>query len=459
MKITFCGAAETVTGSCHLIETNGVRILLDCGLFQGQREIRERNRAGFPFDPKTIDYVLLSHAHLDHVGLIPLLVKNGFHGEVVTTPPSAEIAKVILTDSAHIQVEDAAYRARKARRRGEKARPPLYDVGDVLDSLDAFRKPIPYEVPIVLKDGVEAVLHDAGHILGSATVELRAEGKTVLYSGDLGNRHRPIVRDPKDPCEADTVLIESTYGDREHRTLDNSVAELREAIKTVIGRGGNLLIPSFALERTQEVLYELFLMWQKDELPKCKIFLDSPLAIATTRIFSRHPDYFDVEGKELFSNVPNPFHFPPLHCTQTTDESKRINGVSEGSIIIAGSGMCTGGRIIHHLRHNLWREEAGVIFVGYQARGTIGRQIVDGAKKVNIFGEETAVRAQIWTVNGFSAHADQPILLDWLAKTRAKQVFLVHGEERSLKGFEKAINEKLSIDSHIPAWKEEVDNL
>jgi metallo-beta-lactamase family protein len=428
MKITFCGAAETVTGSCHLIETNGVRILLDCGLFQGPREIRERNRAGFPFDPETIDYVLLSHAHLDHVGLMPLLVKNGFHGEIVTTPPSAEIAKVILTDSAHIQVEDAAYRARKARRRGEKARPPLYDVGDVLDSLDAFRKPIPYEVPIALKDGVEAVLHDAGHILGSATVELRAEGKTVVYSGDLGNRHRPIVRDPKDPCEADTVLIESTYGDREHRTLDNSVAELREAIKTVIGRGGNLLIPSFALERTQEVLYELFLMWQKDELPKCKIFLDSPLAIATTRIFSRHPDYFDVEGKELFSSVPNPFHFPPL-------------------------------RIIHHLRHNLWREEAGVIFVGYQARGTIGRQIVDGAKKVNIFGEETAVRAQMWTVNGFSAHADQPILLDWLAKTRAKQVFLVHGEERSLKGFEKAIKEKLSIDSHIPAWKEEVDDL
>ena len=459
MKITFCGAAETVTGSCHLIETDGLRILLDCGLFQGPREIRERNRAGFPFDPETIDYVLLSHAHLDHVGLMPLLVKNGFHGEIVTTPPSAEIAKVILTDSAHIQVEDAAYRARKARRRGEKARPPLYDVGDVLDSLDAFRKPVPYEVPIVLKDGVEAVLHDAGHILGSATVELRAEGKTVVYSGDLGNRHRPIVRDPKDPCEADTVLIESTYGDREHRTLDNSVAELREAIKTVIGRGGNLLIPSFALERTQEVLYELFLMWQKDELPKCKIFLDSPLAIATTRIFSRHPDYFDAEGKELFSNVPNPFHFPPLHCTQTTDESKRINGVSEGSIIIAGSGMCTGGRIIHHLRHNLWREEAGVIFVGYQARGTIGRQIVDGAKKVNIFGEKTAVRAQMWTVNGFSAHADQSILLDWLAKTRAKRVFLVHGEERSLKGFEKAINEKLSIDSYIPAWKEEVDNL
>ena len=459
MKITFCGAAETVTGSCHLIETDGVRMLLDCGLFQGPREIRERNRAGFSFDPKTIDYVLLSHAHLDHVGLIPLLVKNGFHGEIVTTPPSAEIAKVILTDSAHIQVEDAAYRARKARRRGEKARPPLYDVGDVLDSLDAFRKPVPYEVPIVLKDGVEAVLHDAGHILGSATIELRAEGKTVLYSGDLGNRHRPIVRDPKDPCEADTVLIESTYGDREHRTLDNSVAELREAIKTVIGRGGNLLIPSFALERTQEVLYELFLMWQKDELPKCKIFLDSPLAIATTRIFSRHPDYFDAEGKELFSNVPNPFHFPPLHCTQTTDESKRINGVSEGSIIIAGSGMCTGGRIIHHLRHNLWREETGVIFVGYQAHGTIGRQIVDGAKKVNIFGEETAVRAQIWTVNGFSAHADQSILLDWLAKTRAKRVFLVHGEERSLKGFERAIKEELSIDSHIPAWKEEVDNL
>lgn len=457
MRITFCGAAETVTGSCHLVETDGLRILLDCGLFQGHREVEARNRGEFPFDPTRIDFLLLSHAHLDHVGLIPRLVKEGFVGEVVTTPPTAEIAKVILADSAHIQVEEASYRTRKARRRGEEALPPLYDVGDVLDSLDAFRRRVPYEQPVALKNGVEAVFHDAGHILGSATIELRAEGKTLLYSGDLGNRHQPIVRDPSDPPRANAVIIESTYGNRRHRTLDDSVIELKEAIHTVIGRGGNLLIPSFALERTQEVLYELFLMWQGKELPRCKIFLDSPLAIATTRIFSRYPGYFDKEGKEVFSQPPDPFNFPPLHYTQTTEESKRINALPEGNIIIAGSGMCSGGRIIHHLRHNLWRKEAGVIFVGYQARGTLGRQIIEGADRVNIFGEETAVRAQLWTVNGFSAHADQPILLNWLKKADADRVFLVHGEEESLEGFNQAIEEKLLARPQIAGWQETVE--
>lgn len=457
MQITFCGAAETVTGSCHLVETDGLKILLDCGLFQGHRDVENRNRESFPFKPEEIDFLLLSHAHLDHVGLIPRLVKEGFSGEVVTTPPTAEIAKVILTDSAHIQVEEAAYRARKARRRGERAPSPLYDVGDVLDSVDAFRRRVPYEQPVALKNDVEAVFHDAGHILGSATIELRAEGKALLFSGDLGNRHRPIVRDPSDPPHADIVLIESTYGDRRHRSLDDSVLELKEAIETVIGRGGNLLIPSFALERTQEVLYELFLMWQMKELPKCKIFLDSPLAIATTRIFARHPGYFDAEGRDVFSQSPNPFHFPPLHFTQTTDESKSINAIPEGNIIIAGSGMCTGGRIIHHLRHNLWREEAGVIFVGYQARGTLGRTVIEGADRVSIFGEDTAVRAQIWTVNGFSAHADQPILLSWLKKASPDRAFLVHGEEESLQGFKQAIDQKLTVDAQIPAWKETVE--
>jgi len=449
MRITFCGAAETVTGSCHLVEAEGLNILLDCGLFQGPQEIEDRNRGAFPFTPADIGVVLLSHAHLDHVGLIPRLVKEGFGGEIVTTPPTAEIAKVILTDSAHIQVEEASYRARKARRLGEKVLPPLYDAGDVLDSLDAFRRRVPYDEPISLKNGVEAVFHDAGHILGSATIELRAAGKTLLYSGDLGNRHQPIVRDPSDPPRADIVLVESTYGNRRHRSIEESVAELKEAIDTVIDRGGNLLIPSFALERTQEVLYELFCLWQKQKLPKCKIFLDSPLAIATTRIFARYPGYFDEEGREVFSRSPNPFRFPPLRYTQTTDESKRINALPEGNIIIAGSGMCTGGRIIHHLRHNLWREECGVILVGYQARGTLGRAIIDGAHRVNIFGEETAVRAQVWTVNGFSAHADQPILLDWLEKASPQRLFLVHGEEEALEEFKQAISETLDLDAQI----------
>ena len=453
MRITFCGAAETVTGSCHLVETEGLRVLLDCGLFQGPREIEGRNRGSFPFAPTDIDFVLLSHAHLDHVGLVPRLVREGFGGEVVATPPTAEIAKVILMDSAHIQVEEASYWARKARRGGKKALPPLYDVGDVLDSLDAFRRRVPYDKPLSLGNGVEAVFHDAGHILGSATIELRVEGKTLLFSGDLGNRHRPIVRDPSDPPRADVVLVESTYGNRRHRSIEESVAELKEAIDAVIGRGGNLLIPSFALERTQEVLYELFCLWQKQELPECKIFLDSPLAIATTRIFARYPEYFDEEGREVFSHSPNPFRFPPLHYTQTTEESKRINAVPKGNIIIAGSGMCSGGRIIHHLRHNLWREESGVILVGFQARGTLGRTIIDGAKRVNIFGEEIAVQAQVWTVNGFSAHADQPILLDWLKKADPEHLFLVHGEGQVLKDFKQTIAETLDIDAQIAVWQ------
>jgi len=457
MKITFCGAAGTVTGSCHLVEAGGIRVLLDCGLFQGRREEEDYNRDPFPFDPARIDYLLLSHAHLDHVGLVPRLVREGFAGDIVCTPPTAEIAKLMLADSAHLQVEEAVYRARKARRRGEEAKEPLYDMGDVLMASSAFRKLVSYKEEVELKDGLSAVFHDAGHILGSANIELRCEGKTVVYSGDIGNRDQPIVREPSVPPRADAVLIESTYGDRKHRPAEESEAELKEAIETVIGRGGNLLIPSFALERTQEILYELFLLWQRKELPECRIFLDSPLAIATTRVFARYLDYFDKEGREAFSHAPNPFSFPPLRYTQTTDESRRINAIPEGNVIIAGSGMCTGGRIIHHLRHNLWREEAGVIFVGYQAGGTLGRRIVDGADHVRIFGEDVAVRAQVWTVNGFSSHADQPILIDWLRAAAPKEAFLVHGEEHSLNGLAQAAESQLSLKTHIAVRGESVN--
>ena len=457
MKITFCGAAGTVTGSCHLVETNGIRILLDCGLFQGRREVEDYNLDPFPFDPNKIDYLLLSHAHLDHVGLVPRLVREGFTGEIVCTPPTEEIAKLILADSAHLQVEEAAYRARKARRRGEEAKGPLYDMGDVLRASSAFRKLIAYEEEIDLGHGVSAIFHDAGHILGSANIELKSEGKTIVYSGDIGNRHQPIVREPSLPPHADAVLIESTYGDRRHRPAEESAAELKGAIETVLGRRGNLLIPSFALERTQEILYALFLLWKKKGLPKCRIFLDSPLAIATTRVFGRHLDYFDKEGREAFSHTPNPFSFPPLEYTQTTDESRRINAIPEGNVIIAGSGMCTGGRIVHHLRHNLWREEAGVIFVGYQAGGTLGRRIVEGDEHVKILGEEVAVRAQVWTVNGFSSHADQPILIDWLRSASPKEAFLVHGEEHSLKGLGEAAESQLSLKAHIAVRGETVE--
>jgi metallo-beta-lactamase family protein len=457
MKITFCGAAETVTGSCHLVEVDGLRLLLDCGLFQGGRQREDLNREPFPFDPKGIDVVLLSHAHLDHAGRLPLLVERGFSGKIHCTAPTAEIAKLMLADSAHLQVEEAAYRARKARRRGETAEPPLYDMADVLRCADLFR-PVPgYGEPVRLSDRVSCVFRDAGHILGSAAIELRTSNGNLLFSGDLGNRHQPIVRDPSPPPRADVLLIESTYGDRTHRSMEETVAEFREAIETVVPNDGNLMIPTFALERAQEVLYELFLLWKDGELPRCRIFLDSPLAISTTRVFARHPDYFDAEGQELFSSTPNPFDFTPLRFSQTTDESKEINKTSRGNILIAGSGMCTGGRILHHLRHNLWHERSGVLFVGYQAVGTLGRRIVEGAETVRIFGEEIAVAAHVWTTNGFSSHADQPILLDWIRRAEPNRLVLVHGEDETLDAFAERIRADLSLESHVAKLGETIE--
>jgi len=456
MKITFCGAAETVTGSCHLVEVGGLRLLLDCGLFQGGRKREDLNRAPFPFDPREIDVVLLSHAHLDHAGRLPLLVQRGFTGRILCTAPTAEIAKLMLADSAHLQVEDAEREARRARRRGETAEPPLYDMADVLRCAELFR-PIGYDDPVALNDRITCILHDAGHILGSAAIELRTPNGLLLFSGDLGNRHQPIVRDPAPPPRADVLLIESTYGDRAHRTMEDTVAEFREAVETVIPNDGNLLIPTFALERAQEVLYELFLLWQAGELPRCRIFLDSPLAISTTRVFARYPAAFDREGRTLFASSPNPFDFTPLRFSQTTEESKEINRTSRGNIIIAGSGMCTGGRILHHLRHNLWRKDAGLLFVGYQAEGTLGRRILDGANRVRIFGEEIAVAARIWTTNGFSSHADQPILLDWIRRAQPKRLFLVHGESDTLGVFADRIRDDLSLDAHIAKRGETVE--
>jgi len=457
MRITFCGAAETVTGSCHLVEVDGLRLLLDCGLFQGGRQREDLNREPFPFDPKEIDAVLLSHAHLDHAGRLPLLVRQGFSGKILCTAPTAEIAKLMLADSAHLQIEEASYRARKARRRGETAESPLYDMADVLHCAELFHPVTGYDQPTKINDRVSCVFHDAGHILGSASIELETSNGRLLFSGDLGNRHQPIVRDPSPPPAVDVLLVESTYGDRAHRSMDDTVTEFKTAIETVIPNNGNLLIPSFALERAQEVLYELFLLWNNGELPRCRIFLDSPLAISTTRVFARYPEYFDAEGQEIFAAHPNPFDFTPLRYTQTTDESKEINKKSRGNIIIAGSGMCTGGRIIHHLRHNLWHKNSGILFVGYQAVGTLGRRIVDGAERVRIFGEEVASTAHVWTVNGFSSHADQPILLDWIRQAAPEHLFLVHGEDDTLRAFADRIREELSLEPHVAKWQETIE--
>lgn len=455
MRITFWGAARTVTGSCHLVEAAGLKILLDCGMFQGHDHAR--NREPFPFDPEEIDLVLLSHAHLDHCGMLPRLSREGFRGRVITTPPTADIARLILLDAAHLQEEEAEREARRAARRGEPPPEPLFDVADAVAAMGHFEPRARYGEPVSLAGKAEAIFHDAGHVLGSAMIELKAEGKTILFTGDLGSRGRPIVRDPESPPACDVLLSEGTYGDRPHRSFAESVDEFKGALETVLGRGGSVLVPSFALERTQEVLYVLYELWRGGDLPRgTRIVLDSPLGSGITKVFSRYSDWFDREGQRLFSGKENPFHFPALSVTRSAEDSKRLNHAGGGYVIIAGSGMCTGGRIVHHLRHRLWRREDGVVFVGYQARGTLGRAIVDGAKKVRVLGEEVAVRAGVWTINGFSAHADREELLAWIGSARAGRTFLVHGEEEALTSLQAGL-ETRGIKAHIPSPGETVE--
>ena len=456
MRITFWGAARTVTGSCHLVETSGAKLLLDCGMFQGHDE--GRNREPFPFSAEEIDYVILTHAHLDHCGMIPRLVREGFKGRALSTPPTADIACLILLDAAHLQEEEAEREARKAVRRGEPPPAPLFDVGDALAAMDHFSLRVGYGEEVELGPGVKVKLHDAGHILGSAIVELSADSHTLVYTGDLGSWGRPIVQDPSLPPKCDLLISEGTYGDRPHRSFQESVDEFREALTTVLGRGGAVLIPSFALERTQEVLYVLYLLWKEHDLPcGTHIVLDSPLGSAITRAFARYPDWFDEEGQRLFLGEENPFRFPALSVTRSAEESKRLNHAGGGYVIIAGSGMCTGGRILHHLRHRLWRKEDGVVFVGYQARGTLGRAIVDGAKRVRVLGEEVAVKADIWTINGFSAHADQEELARWIVQAHAPRTFLVHGEDHALSALaQRLTGQGLKVDIPGPGEKVEI---
>lgn len=443
MKLSFHGADRTVTGSCHLLECGGKRILIDCGLYQGGREIDEENRADFGFDPAAVDFLLLTHAHLDHCGRIPLLVRRGFHGEIITTAASRELARLVMLDAANLQEEETRYRQRKAARHGKRVRDitPLYTTLDALNALDFFRRTAHYGKPVTLAPGIEATFLDAGHILGSASVHLQLDDdgrrRSVLFSGDLGYSDRAILRDPATPPHADIVVMETTYGDRLHKQLAPSVDELYSAINETFHRGGNVVIPTFALERAQELLYHLREGADSGAIPRTtQVFLDSPMAISATEIFRRHPDCYDKEAAALFNQGHDPFDLHGLIFTRETSESVALNRIQGGALIMAGSGMCTGGRVRHHLKHNLWRKDCGVIFVGFAARGTLARSIIDGAHKVRIFGEEIPVRAHIYTIGGFSAHADQAELLAWYRQTGTPQAtFLVHGEEDTMRGF------------------------
>ncbi|HLW03453.1 MAG TPA: MBL fold metallo-hydrolase [Ktedonobacterales bacterium] len=445
MKLSFHGAAGGVTGSCHLLEVGGKQILIDCGMFQGSHELDEENADHFGFEPRDIDILLLTHAHLDHCGRIPLLVKHGFRGEIVTTDATRELTRLVLMDAASLQVEDAKRKAKHHQRKGAVPPAPLYDVPDVLESLERFGRTVRYDAPIDLAGGVRATFGNAGHILGSAWVLLEVEDqgtrKRLLFSGDMGNREKPILNPPTPAPPADYVIMESTYGDRAHKSLGESVEELKEAILDTLERGGNVVIPTFALERAQDLLYFLRELEEKKELPRfLSVFLDSPMAISATEVFRRHPEYFNPETSHLFHDGKDPFTVPGLHFTRDTAESKSINHIRGGAVIMAGSGMATGGRVLHHLRWNLWRKESSAVFVGYASEGTLARRIIDGQKVVHIYGEEVRVAARVYTIGGFSAHADQQELLDWHRSSGSPAItFLVHGEAAGRAALAKAL--------------------
>jgi metallo-beta-lactamase family protein len=433
MHIEFHGAAGGVTGSCHLVEAAGRRILVDCGMFQGGRELHEENAADFGFDPARVDVALLTHAHLDHCGRLPLLVRRGFRGEIVATAATRDLTRLILLDSARLHEEEAR-RRRHHGARGE-ARAPLYDTIDALDAMELFGRVAAYGRTVDLGHGARATFCEAGHILGSASIllEVTEDGRhrRILFSGDIGPAERPLLNPPDPPAGADVVVMESTYGDRDHRSLQSSVDEFHAAIRDAVERGGNVIIPTFALERAQELLYYLREGAQSGAIPKgLRVFLDSPMAISATRIFGRHPEAMKPAIEAMIRGGTDPFRLPDLHMTRDASESMALNRIRAGAVIMAGSGMCTGGRVRHHLRHNLAHRDCSVIFVGFAAKGTLARIIVDGAKTVKLFGDEIPVRAHIHTINGFSAHAGQSDLVDWHRRTGTPEVtFLVHGEE------------------------------
>ncbi len=448
MKISFHGADKGVTGSCHLIECAGTRVLVDCGLYQGSRELDEENAGELGFDPASIDFLLLTHAHLDHCGRIPLLIKRGFRGEIVTTPATRELARLVLLDSAHLQEEEARRRSRRDARLHRRDGPAeaLYSELDCLDAFDHFGRKAAYGKPLDLARGVRATFIDAGHILGSACIVFDlSEGARhvrLVMSGDLGGSGRAILRDPTPPPPCDVAVMETTYGDRLHKALQPSIEELYEAIADTFRRGGNVIIPTFALERAQELLFYLREGIEQGRIARStQVFLDSPMAISATEIFQRLRECYDEEASRQFGARRDPFALPGLHYTRETADSIALNRIKGGAIIMAGSGMCTGGRVRHHLAQNLWREDSSVIFVGFAANGTLARRIIDGAKEVTIFGEPVAVRARVHTINGFSAHADQAELLAWHKQAKPARTFLVHGEEQVMAKFAALLTE------------------
>ncbi len=462
--LTFLGATQQVTGSCYLIETrDGTKVLLECGMRQGRREDAEQNSAPFAFDPTSLNAVVISHAHIDHTGLLPRLVASGYRGPIFATDATCELMELMLLDSAHIQEKDAEWENKWRARIGKPAIEPLYTVADTEQTLKQ-RRPLTYGQSQEVAPGVRITYHDAGHILGSAIVDLHITDhnldRHLVFSGDLGNSCSPLMRDPSILTEADLILMESTYGDRDHRNDEDTLEELAQILQAAHRDGGNVLIPSFSVGRTQDLIYYLGKFYQEGRLPQQAVFLDSPMAIRANAIYSRHYEQFDPADRTLLQakgvkRIED--WLPILRCTPTPDESMAINKIKSGAIIIAGSGMCTGGRIVHHFKHNLWRSECHLVFPGFQAKGTLGRQIVDGATSVKVLHQRIAVGAQVHTLGGFSAHAGQSQLVDWVKHfDHHPELYLVHGELEKMHALQQVLQQQLNWPASIAEPGEQI---
>ncbi len=462
MKIEFVGGARTVTGSCFIVKNDKFTIMVDRGMFQGKKVLRDRNFMKLIYAPGQIDAMLLTHAHIDHSGLIPKMVRDGYTNPIYATRATVDLCSVMLPDSAHIQEMDTVWINKKNRKMGMDPVEPMYTVADAEKSIRQF-VPVKYGDIVDIVPGVKARFRDAGHILGSSFIEMWVEenGKTtkLVFSGDIGSKDQAIIRDPESADEADILLVESTYGDRLHKSRHDTYEEFKAIIKDSYNRKGNIVIPSFAIERTQEIIYTLGRLFKEGALPRIPVYIDSPLAVSATEIFKKNRDNFDEEAIQMLLSGETPLDFENLHFVRSTDESKKLNEEAKGAIIISASGMCTAGRIKYHLLHNLYKPESSVIFVGYQAEGTLGRKLVDGAKQVRIYGDDVAVRAKVHTLGGFSAHADRDAILAWMSTIKSKncKVFVVHGEETAAESLSGSIRERFGFSTCVPRWGEIVD--
>ncbi|MGC9598927.1 MAG: MBL fold metallo-hydrolase [Minisyncoccia bacterium] len=448
MKLTFYGGVGEVTGANYLLESGlpVTKIMVDCGLHQGSHYAERRNFDPFPYDPKDAAAVFITHSHLDHTGRLPSLVRAGFHGTVYSTAATKDFAELMLLDSEHI-LQTEAEREKK---------PPLYTTEDIMQLRTRWRG-LRYHEPVTV-GAFTAELFDAGHILGSASIRIKAEGKTIVFSGDLGNSPSPIIQPTEKLSEADYCVIESTYGDRVHENVDKRREQLEDVVEDTVKSGGTLMIPTFAMERTQELLYHLHQLFEEGRIPRVPVFIDSPLAIKLTAVYKKYESYFNSETAHIAKSGDDILNFPGLHLTLTTEQSKEINGVPPPKVVIAGSGMSNGGRILHHEMRYLPDPKSTILFIGYQGKGTLGREILDGAKEVRIFGTTVPVRCKKVNIPGYSAHADQPLLMAWLSPMRhsLKKVFVVQGEEGASEALAQKIRDELAVAVEVPKEKESV---